>query len=85
MWVGVITAKYGNIKYIMAPTMSYRQHGDNVLGEINVNGTYYWNRFKKMFDTLGGIRNIQKSLPFKTNLLSIMYYKLVFGFKRIFT
>ncbi|MFC6260649.1 glycosyltransferase family 2 protein [Levilactobacillus fujinensis] len=32
MWLGLIAAQFGNVDYIKASTMLYRQHGNNVVG-----------------------------------------------------
>lgn len=85
MWIAVIIAFYGKIFYYKNTTMSYRQHEQNVLGEINVNLQYYLNRSKSILNTISLLRQIQSELPFKTNLIEIIYYKLYYAFRRIFT
>lgn len=83
MWLSVIIAHYGKMCYHKEALMAYRQHQSNVLGEINIGFKYYINRAKHTIRTIGLYRNIQKALGFKTNFLSILFYKLLFAFYRI--
>lgn len=84
MWIAVIIAFYGEIFYYKNATMSYRQHEQNILGEINVDLHYYIDRSKSMLNTILLLRQIQSELPFKTSLAKILYYKLYYALKRIF-
>lgn len=83
MWLSVIISHYGQMTYVKTQTMLYRQHSNNVLGQLNIGFRYYVNRAKSTFKTLKLIRKIQKSLEFKTNLVLILIYKLQFACKRI--
>lgn len=40
-WIGVITAHYGKVAYLPEQLIKYRQHGNNVLGALNVGTTYF--------------------------------------------
>lgn len=84
MWLAVIISYYGKMCYLRQQTMLYRQHEENVLGEINVGFNYYLNRFRFAYKTIGNLRKIQKCLNIRSNIIKILYYKFFFALNRIF-
>lgn len=83
MWIGLICAHFGKVKYIETPLMLYRQHASNVAGSIDVNLKYYYSRFLKVKDTMTFLFKLNSNLPFKLNLPKVWYYKFKYLLKRI--
>ncbi len=83
MWIGLICAYFGTVRYIETPLMLYRQHSDNVAGSIDVSLKYYSKRLLKIKDTITFLFKLNSHLPFKLNLLKVWYYKFKYLIKRI--
>lgn len=82
-WVAILCKQLGNVKYIDKPTMLYRQHGNNELGEISIDSHYYLSRFRKAIFTLKLLFKISGSLPYKLNIMKVLYYKFYYAYKRV--
>lgn len=83
MWIGVIIAHFGIVKYMYKSTLLYRQHNNNTLGSLSIDGKYYQKRFFKSYKVIKSLIKLKHVLPFKVCILQIIFYKIFFAFKRI--
>lgn len=83
MWVGVISAHYGISSFLPIPTMLYRQHNMNVLGEQKINLNYYLSRIKSFPYLIKSRIKLFRYLPFKVPIMKWLYYKIYYCLKRI--
>ena len=69
-WIGLVASGLGNLSYLPEPTMYYRQHGDNVVGNQNFL-KYAWERFSNIFG--------QKKVILKTIRQAQAFYEVYYG------
>ena len=55
-WLGLVAAAFGKLEYINKPTMKYRQHAENVMGNIN-----FWTDMRNKMHNLEKQREIVMS------------------------
>lgn len=81
-WMGLIASEFGQVLYLKKNTMLYRQHGNNVVGDVNnkyqlllsrlINSTYDKNEILKIINIADAF---YKEFAFKMNKKSLLYCK----------
>ena len=78
--VAVLTAKNGQVKYINKALVKYRQHTGNVLGSLNFNLRYVFNKILKIKDFFEQERQVAEFYEY--SLLPLLIRKFFIGIYR---
>lgn len=81
-WIAVITAHYGKISYIHERLLLYRQHGNNVLGALNIGFSYFMHKIRNVKKQMRIYYSFYKNLPFRPNIIKWICLKTYFSLKR---
>ncbi len=82
-YIATHIANEGLIDYFHKPTMLYRQHGNNQLGEIKIGIKYYLHRFTKLVYTIKIINLYRRTFPTPPSFFKIIYYKIYYSLNRL--
>lgn len=83
-YIMILALKYGKIQYLDYALMLYRQHGNNVIGAKKIGVSSYFNKLKKIKETVGLQIDTFKFVKQFTNInfLNFMILKIRFNLKR---
>lgn len=85
-WMAIIVKMFGNVLYLDRPTLKYRQHGFNQVGDLNVDKKYLFGRILNIKKTIKHDYIIFDKLRKhgKLSLSSIVFSKVYFNLIRFF-
>ncbi len=84
-WIALKVANAGGVlTYVDSATIKYRQHGNNVVGSHGIGKNYLLNKIISLEKTIQSNRETLAMLSDikKVSIISYLYYKLLYYFKR---
>lgn len=82
-WIAVIIAHYGYVSYIHEQLLLYRQHGNNVLGALDIDYNYFQNKIINIKKQMRIYYSFYNNLPFRPNIIKWCYLKLYYSILRL--
>jgi len=81
-WIGVQVSRYGKVSYVSAPTLLYRQHGNNVAGVHKFGYRYVIRKFKDISQIVNNYK-IYANYYGDINVWQLIMLKITLNLKRL--
>lgn len=81
--LAVLASKYGRVSWVDSPTVLYRQHQANVLGALEVDGSYLMKKFLGLKSTFKFFVNASRYFEGDVNVLELLLFKVAANIKRL--
>lgn len=81
--IAVLASKYGKVSWVDSPTMLYRQHQENVLGALGVNGSYLMRKIFGLKNNLQFFKDASEYFDKDVRVSELFLLKFLINIKRI--